>query len=78
MRVKAIKSYFLKTSNDLVTIPKDLYKIHVKTAKNFAVEKSNEVTSVEEKCNKLLIIRYRILNVTVPLQLLHSYNVTIY
>jgi hypothetical protein len=51
-----MKRYFLKTRNDLVTIPKDLYKIHVKTA----VKKSNEVTFVEEKYNELLIIRYRI------------------
>jgi hypothetical protein len=32
--------------------------------------KSNEVTSSEEKCNELLVIRYRILGVTLPLQLL--------
>jgi hypothetical protein len=32
--------------------------------------KSNKVTSFEEKCNEFLVIRYRILNVTVPLQLL--------
>jgi hypothetical protein len=33
-------------------------------------KKSNKVTSFEEKCNELLVIRFRILNVTVPLQLL--------
>jgi hypothetical protein len=39
MGVKAIKRYFLETSTDLVTIPKDLYKTHSKTAQIFAVYK---------------------------------------
>jgi hypothetical protein len=48
-----------------------LHKTHSKTAQIFAVnKKNNEVTSFEEKCNDLLVIRYRILNVTVPLQFL--------
>jgi hypothetical protein len=46
MTVKAQKRYFLCTSIDIVTIPKDLHKIHVKKAKKFAVKKSYEVISV--------------------------------
>ncbi len=38
MRVEAIKRYFLY-GPDLVTIPKDLYKTHSKTAQIFAVNK---------------------------------------
>jgi hypothetical protein len=30
MKVKALKRYFLYTSTDIVTIPEDLYKTHVK------------------------------------------------
>jgi hypothetical protein len=35
-----------------------------------AVLKSNEVTLFRKECNELLLIRYFILGVTVPLQLL--------
>jgi hypothetical protein len=70
MRVAAIKALFLLTSTYLATIPKDLYQTHIKTAYIFAVNKKVTKTSFEEKCNEFLVIRYRILNVMVPLQLL--------
>jgi hypothetical protein len=37
MNVKTRKRYFLYISIDIVTIPKDLYKTHVKKANIFAV-----------------------------------------
>ncbi len=39
MKFKALKRYFLYTSIDIVTIPKDLYETYVKTAYIFAVNK---------------------------------------
>jgi hypothetical protein len=47
-----------------------MYKTHV-TEHNFCSLKSNEVTFRKE-CNVLLVIRYFILGVKVPLQLLVS------
>jgi hypothetical protein len=38
MMIKAVDA-ILKTSTDLVTIPNDLYKTHVKTAYIFVVNK---------------------------------------
>jgi hypothetical protein len=56
---------------DLVTIPKDLYKTHVKTAYFYAVNKKvTNLLLLRKKCNELLVICYRILDVTAPLQLL--------
>ncbi len=70
MKVKALKHYFLYTSIDILTIPKDLYKIHVENI-IFAVNKKvTKYLLFWKECNELLLIRYLILNVKVPLQLL--------
>jgi hypothetical protein len=45
-----------------------MYKTHV-TEHNFCSLKSNEMTFLRKECNELLVIRYFILGVTVPLQL---------
>jgi hypothetical protein len=52
MKVKALKRYILYTSSDIVSIPKDLYKTHVKTASFFAVNKKvTKELLLRKECN---------------------------
>jgi hypothetical protein len=43
MKVEVLQHYFVYTSIDIVTIPKDQYKTHVEKSEFFAVK--NEATS---------------------------------
>jgi hypothetical protein len=59
--LKALNRYFLCTSSDIVTFPKDRYNTHVKKEATFAVnKKSNKGTIFRKKCYKSLVIRYLI------------------
>jgi hypothetical protein len=42
MEVKAFKCYFLYTNSNIVPIPKEFYKIHVKKAYFFAGQKKTK------------------------------------
>jgi hypothetical protein len=66
--VKKLKHYFTNTSGYTVTIPKYMYKTHVKKYNFLLSRKSNEVTFFWKECDKLLVIRYLILSGTVPQQ----------
>jgi hypothetical protein len=69
MKIKALQRYFLHTSTDVLTISKEMSKTLMLHIIMFAVEKSNKLFYVKE-CNELPVIRYLILGVTVPQQLL--------
>jgi hypothetical protein len=64
MRIKALNRYFYIRTD--VIISKEMYKIHVIYHNFLRLTKSNAIT----ECNELIVIRHRILGVTVPLQLL--------
>ncbi len=70
MKVKAPKRYFLCTNADIVTILKKCSKLVLNKHNILLSGKSNEATFFSKECNKLLLIRDLVLNVTVPLQLL--------
>jgi hypothetical protein len=58
-------------SSDTETIPKERYKTHVKKATTFAVnQKVTKKILFRKEFNKFLVIRYLILSVTDPLQVL--------
>jgi hypothetical protein len=69
MKDKAVKRFFY-ISNDNVTNPLEMYKTHVKKHNFWLSRKNNEASFFRKECNELLVIRYLILSVTVPLQLL--------
>jgi hypothetical protein len=51
-----------------------MYKTHVTEHNSLQLKKGNEVTFFRKERNELLVIRYFILGVTVPLQLLVTAN----
>ncbi len=57
-------------STDVVTLPEEMYTTHVTKHTFLRIRKSNGVTLFWKEYNKLLVIRFLILGVTVPLQLL--------
>ncbi len=68
MKGKALEHYFFYISKEIVTIPKEMFKTHVKNHTFCYQEKVTEVTFFRKACNELLVIHYLILSVTVPLQ----------
>ncbi len=57
-------------NSDIVPIPKELYKTRVKRHNFLLPIKINEERFFRKECNELLIIRYFLSNVRVPLRLL--------
>ncbi len=64
-----LKHNFLNMSSDVVQFLQKCSKLMLHSI-IFAVKKSNNVTFLGKECNEFLVIRYLILGVTVPLQLL--------
>ncbi len=69
MKVKALKRYFVYTSSDIVTIPKEYTKLIFEKHNFLRSKKSNEVNFFRKACNELVVGRYLILIVMIPLQL---------
>jgi hypothetical protein len=72
-----VKGLFLYTSSDVVTIPEEMYKIHVEKHNWMLSRKSNKVTFLGRHLTSYLVLvicyRYLILIAMVPVQLLVNY-----